>query len=76
MSPSPTPAAPRNIISASTKADLDGEEKESNSKSSECKKIRKYGKADLYGEKKVHNSKLSEFMKIRKFVTFVTITFG
>ena len=60
VSPSPTPAVP-------TKADLDGEEKESNSKSSESKKIRKYGKADLYGEKKVQNSKLSESMKIRKY---------
>ena len=67
VSPSPTPTVPRNIISASTKADLDGEEKESNSKSSESKKIRKYGKADLYGEKKVQNSKLSESMKIRKY---------
>ena len=67
VSPSPTPAVPRNIISASTKADLDGEEKESNSKLSKSKKIRKYGKADLYGEKKVQNSKLSESMKIRKY---------
>ena len=67
VSPSPTPAVPRNIISASTKADLDGEEKESNSKLSKSKKIRKYGKADLYGEKKVKNSKLSESTKIRKY---------
>ena len=67
MSPSPTPAVPRNIISASTKADLDGEEKESNSKLSKSKKIRKYGKADLYGEKKVQNPKFSESMKMRKY---------
>ena len=60
VSPSPTPAVP-------TKADLDGEEKESNSKLSKSKKIRKYGKADLYEEKKVQNSKLSESMKIRKY---------
>ena len=60
VSPSPTPTVPRNIISASTKADLDGEEKESNSKSSESKKIRKYGKAELCEEKKVPNSKLSK----------------
>ena len=67
VSPSPTPAVPRNIISASTKADLDGEEKESNSKSSESKKIRKYGKAELCEEKKVPNSKLSKSKKIRKY---------
>ena len=67
VSPSPTPAVARNIISASTKADLDGEEKESNSKLSKSKKIRKYGKADLYGEKKVQNPKLSESTKIRKY---------
>ena len=67
VSQSPTPAVPRNIISASTKADLDGEEKESNSKSSESKKIRKYGKAELCEEKKVPNSKLSKLKKIRKY---------
>ena len=67
VSPSPTPAVPRNIISASTKADLDGEEKESNSKSSESKKIRKYGKVELCEEKKVPNSKLSKSKKIRKY---------
>ena len=60
VSPSPTPAVP-------TKADLDGEEKESNSKSSESKKIRKYGKAELCEEKKVPNSKLSKSKKIRKY---------
>ena len=58
--PSPTPDVP-------TKADLDGEEKESNSKSSESKKIRKYGKAELCEEKKVPNSKLSKSKKIRKY---------
>ena len=67
VSPSPTPAVPRNIISASTKADLDGEEKESNSKSSESKKIRKYGKAELCEEKKVPNAKVSKFKKIKKY---------
>ena len=67
VSPSPTPAVPRNIISASTKAELCEEKKVPNSKLSKSKKIRKYGKADLYGEKKVQNSKLSESMKIRKY---------
>ena len=67
VSPSPTPAVPRNIISASTKAELCEEKKVPYSKLSKSKKIRKYGKADLYGEKKVQNSNLSESTKMRKY---------
>ena len=67
VSPSPTPAEPRNIIGTTTKVDLFEEKKVPNSKLSESKKIRKYGKADLYGEKKVPNSKLSKSTKIGKY---------